>query len=1055
MIILPILFSADVYAASGQCLNDQQTLLLLRLKNSLVFDTAASKFNLVDWNQSMDCGTWDGVSCHEGRVIGLRLGGKSIVGGIDNSSLFNLRYLESLDLSFNDFSTPIPSSLGKLTNLRYLNLSNAGFVGQIPIEIAHLTNLVTLDFSTDPLVSINLLKLENPNLTMMFQNLSKLEELYLDGVNVSARGGDWCHALSSSLPNLRVLSMSNCYLSGPIDRSLEKLQSLSVIRLDLNSLFAPVPDFIANFSNLTSLSLVSCELHGTFPKEILQVPTLQTIDISNNILLEGSLPEFPADSSLRKLALGTTNFSGSLPTSISNLRNLSRLELSDCQFNGTLPNSMAYLTQLVYLDLSVNNFTGPIPSFRMSKNLTQLVLSHNSLTGAISLADWEGLLKLVHLDLHNNLLSGFILSSLFSALPSLEEIQLSYNQFTGQLPEFPDASFSKLRVLEFSSNNFEGSIPASIFKLRKLSLLSLAFNKLNSTLQVDMFQGLRSLNTLLLSYNNLSFNASGNHSTWSSFPKVSTLNLASCKLTTFPNLKNQSNLVYLDISDNQIHGQIPNWIWEIGYGFLLHLNLSHNYLVGIQEPYSLPGNLNALDLHSNQIHGKIPILPSFASYIDFSDNKFTSFIPTDIGNNLSVAIFFSLSNNRLTGIIPKSLCNATFLEVLDLSYNNLTGVIPRFLTERMDTLGVLNLRSNYFSGTTIPDTFPANCSLKTMDLNGNFIQGPVPKSLANCAALEVLDLGHNKITDDFPCFLKNISTLRVLVLRSNKFHGSIQCSDTDGTWEMLQIIDLAHNNFSGQLPARSLANWKAMTTTAEMANAEPNLNDHLQFQVLQVSQIYYQDSITLTSKGLESKLVKILTICTCIDFSSNSFNGPIPEEIGALTLLYVLNLSNNAFSGSIPSSFGELHHLESLDLSRNELKGDIPASLAGLNFLSYLNLSFNQLMGRIPSGSQFQTFSDNSFWGNEGLCGSPWAKDCADGGAEEATHSNYSTSETEVDWNFISAEVGFVVGFGTVVGPLVFCKRWRKSYFECADDVAFWVFPLAVTRKWLSWTTSR
>ena len=55
---------------------------------------------------------------------------------------------------------------------------------------------------------------------MLVQNLKMIAELYLDGVNISAQGKEWCHALLSSLPNLRVLSMSRCYLSGPIHSSL-------------------------------------------------------------------------------------------------------------------------------------------------------------------------------------------------------------------------------------------------------------------------------------------------------------------------------------------------------------------------------------------------------------------------------------------------------------------------------------------------------------------------------------------------------------------------------------------------------------------------------------------------------------------------------------------------------------------------------------------------------------------------------------------------------------------------------------------------------------------
>ncbi|KAK9985957.1 hypothetical protein SO802_030908 [Lithocarpus litseifolius] len=91
-----------------------------------------------------------------------------------------------------------------LKNLSSLDSSNSGFAGQIPIEISCFTRLVTLNLSTDPFLSITLLKIENPNLAMIVQNVSQFKELYLDGVNVSPQRNQWSQALSSSQPNLSV-----------------------------------------------------------------------------------------------------------------------------------------------------------------------------------------------------------------------------------------------------------------------------------------------------------------------------------------------------------------------------------------------------------------------------------------------------------------------------------------------------------------------------------------------------------------------------------------------------------------------------------------------------------------------------------------------------------------------------------------------------------------------------------------------------------------------------------------------------------------------------------
>lgn len=146
----------------------------------------------------------------------------------------------------------------------------------------------------------------------------------------------------------------------------------------------------------------------------------------------------------------------------------------------------------------------------------------------------------------------------------------------------------------------------------------------------------------------------------------------------------------------------------------------------------------------------------------------------------------------------------------------------------------------------------------------------------------------------------------------------------------------------------------------------------------------------------------------------------------------------------MPASLGNLRSVESLDLSRNYMIGNILPSLTKLNFLSHLNLSFNQLVGSVQSSNQIQIFSLDSFMGNEGLCGHPLIHNCTDGVAQP--NANYSDDGNGIDWDILSVEFRFIVGFGMLVGPLVFCRRWRKWYFECVDEIAFKIFPLSVWR---------
>ncbi|KAL0316932.1 UNVERIFIED_CONTAM: hypothetical protein Scaly_2869200 [Sesamum calycinum] len=125
-------------------------------------------------------------------MISLQLDGEGISGGIHNlSSLSGFRYLEKLNLVDNDFGgLQIPRGILNLKHLMHLNLSDAGFGGQVPIEVSLMRRLVSLDLSS--LFSNYPLKIENPNLKMLLENLIGLIELYLDGVTIPAKGSDWC-----------------------------------------------------------------------------------------------------------------------------------------------------------------------------------------------------------------------------------------------------------------------------------------------------------------------------------------------------------------------------------------------------------------------------------------------------------------------------------------------------------------------------------------------------------------------------------------------------------------------------------------------------------------------------------------------------------------------------------------------------------------------------------------------------------------------------------------------------------------------------------------------
>ncbi|TYI99094.1 hypothetical protein E1A91_D01G264000v1 [Gossypium mustelinum] len=731
------------------------------------------------------------------------------------------------------------------------------------------------------------------------------------------------------------------------------------------------PTRFDKLENLRYLNLSEAGFTGQIPIEISRLTRLVTLDLSIDTLFRTPLKLEKPNlktlvqnlTKLRILYLYGVNISAmgnEWCQALSPLTELQVLSMSDLirldrnNLSGLIPQFFTKFPNLTCLSLSSVNFSGPIPSFSSSINLRDLILALNQLNGTIHSTDWSGLSKLEIIGLGNNKLSGTIPPTLFG-IPSLRTLSLSHNQFNGSIGDFHGKASSLINTLDLGNNMLQGQFPMFVFELHGLTSLNLSSNNFSGLIPVSAFQNLRNLSALGLSYNRWSIDATTINISSLSLPTLAELDLASCNLTEFPGfLKNRINLA--------------------------RLNLSQNFLVGFERPLkNITSSVEILDLHGNQLQGEIPIL-SNAAYLDYSNNNFNSVLPAQIGDSLQYAFFFSLSNNNIQGSIPESICNSKYLEVLDLSNNSLSGPIPQCLFQMNRSLGVLNLRRNNLSG-IISDTSSKSCQLQTLNLNQNRLEGKVPNSLVNCKMVKLLDIGNNHINDSFPSHLKNIAT----------------------GWQMLQILNLASNNFSGKLHLTCLRTWDAMQPNPDKNQSELQ---HLQCEDLR-SGVKYQDAITITIKGLVLELVKIPTVFTYIDISCNNFEGPIPEVIGKFNALYSLNVSHNAFTGPIPSSFGNLLELESLDLSSNSLRGEIPLQLANLNFLSCPNVSNNKLVGPIPTITQLQTFSEASFENNAELCGPPLKTKCGLSPAKEDSPSDSETGSI-IHWNHLSIEIGFL-----------------------------------------------
>ncbi|XP_003567505.1 receptor like protein 7 [Brachypodium distachyon] len=926
------------------------------------------------------------------RLQVLSMGGCNLWGPI-HSSLSSLRSLTVINLNSNsNISGVIPEFLSEFHNLSVLQLKYNHFSGSFPLKIFLLKNIRVIDVSHNDQLSGHLPEFKNgtsletlnlyyTNFSSIklgsFRNLMKLRRLGIDVDGRSISTMEPTDLLFNKLNSLQSLLLSFVKFSGefgPFFSWISNLQNLTSLQLTDYYSSKIMPPLIGNLTNLTSLEITRCGFSGEIPPSI------------------GNL------SKLISLRISSCHFSGRIPSSIGNLKKLRSLDItSNRLLGGPITRDIGQLSKLMVLKLGGCGFSGTIPSTIV--NLTQLIyvgLGHNDLTGEIP-------------------------TSLFTS-PIMLLLDLSSNQLSGPIQEF-DTLNSHMSAVYLHENQITGQIPSSFFQLTSLVAMDLSSNNLTGLIQLSSPWKLRKLGYLALSNNRLSIlDEEDSKPTEPLLPNLFRLELASCNMTRIPRFLMQVNHIRtLDLSRNKIQGAIPQWIWETWDDSIIILDLSNNIFTNMPlSSNMLPSRLEYLDISFNELEGQIPtpnLLTAFSSFfqvLDYSNNKFSSFM-SNFTAYLSQTAYLTLSRNNISGHIPNSICDSRKLVVLDLSFNKFSGIIPSCLIEDSH-LHVLNLRENHFEG-TLPYNVAEHCNLQTIDLHGNKIQGQLPRSFSNCANLEILDIGNNQIVDTFPSWLGRLSHLCVLVLGSNLFYGPLAYPSRDSKFgdyfSRLQIIDISSNNFSGNLDPR----WfERLTFMMANSNDTGNILGHPNFDRTP----YYYDIIAITYKGQDVTFEKVRTALTVIDFSNNSFHGDIPESTGRLVSLHVLNMSHNAFTGRIPTKMGEMRQLESLDLSWNELSGEIPQELTNLTFLSTLKFCENKLYGRIPQSGQFATFENTSYERNTGLCGPPLSKPCGD--SSNPNEAQVSISEDHADIVlFLFIGVGFGVGF--TAGILM---KWGK-----------------------------
>ncbi|KAE8670183.1 Leucine-rich repeat receptor-like serine/threonine-protein kinase BAM1 [Hibiscus syriacus] len=500
--------------------------------------------------------------------------------------------------------------------------------------------------------------------------------------------------------------------------------------------------------------------------------------------------------------------------------------------------------------------------------------------------------------------------------------------------------------LDLTDKNMGGSVSPRISRLNKLTNLSLAGNNFTGSIEMA---NLRDLLFLNISNNQLSGNLDCNYASIANLEVFDAYNNFTALLPV--GVVGLKKLRHLDLGGNYFYGEIPP-----SYGTLVgleYLQLSGNDLQG-----KIPGelgnlrNLRELYLgYYNVFQGGIPIeLGNLVNLVimDLSCCELDGPIPQEMGN-LHLLDTLYLHTNQLSGPIPKQLhgsipdyvADLPYMETLALWANNFTGVIPQNLG-RNGKLKLLDLSSNKLTG-TIPTDLCASNQLRILVLMKNFIFGNIPQQLGRCYSLTRVRLGQNYLNGSIPNGFIYLPELSLVELQSNYLLGTLAENDNSSSKPVkLGQLNLSNNHLSGPL-AVSLSNFSSL-------------------EILLLSGNQFSGPIP-PSIGHLRQILKL-------DLSRNSLSGCIPADIGNCFHLTYLDMSQNNLSGSIPPEISNVHILSYLNVSRNHLNQAIPQSIGSMKSLTVIDFSFNDFSGKLPKSGQFSVFNASSFAGNPQLCGS-------------------------------------------------------------------------------------
>ncbi|XP_008791706.2 putative receptor-like protein kinase At3g47110 [Phoenix dactylifera] len=729
----------------------------------------------------------------------------------------------------------------------------------------------------------------------------------LSSWNDSTTVCQWSRVLCNNKRRVSTLDLKGLGLSGSISPHIGNLSALQFLYLQDNHFTGDLPDQLGNLARLQILNASSNLIGGAIPPNISKCSNLNTLDLALNTIY-GKIPtDLGLLSELRVLKLGQNLLTGNIPPSIGNLSSLTTLNLGTNNLSGPIPSDLGRLQNLQELQISVNKLTGTVPP----------VLYNISSLETFAFA--------------SNELHGEFPSDLGFRLPKLLVFHFCFNKFTGQYPPSLH-NITKIQSIRMSHNFLVGSVPPGLGTLHDLIMYNIGFNFFVSSGSsgLDLITSLTNSSKLAYlaidenhlegvipdSVGNLSTSLSklymGGNRIYGSIPasigkltKLTLLNMSHNLISgEIPaEIGRLKELRILGLAGNKLLGEIPAAFGNLS--MLIHLELYGNELEGtIPATFSEFQKLLSLDLSTNRLNGSIPrepfTLTSLNSLMNLSNNFLTGPLPDDIGG-LENLIALDLSNNLLSGKISDSIGNCRSMEVLSMSDNSFTGLIPNTIGN-LKGLQSLDLSSNKLSG-SIPESMGKLRSLQFLNLSLNNLEGEIPNEgiFLNLSAVHLE--GNPKLCMSSLCphsSSRNISkALLVILVASAAFVlfllvvlywvFFIRKKQIDAKVTTADSIKAQHRVVSYEELHRATENFdpRYLIGTGSFGSVYKGvLRDGMTaaIKVLNLATSGAWKSFVAECEALRNarhrNLVKLVTLCSSLDFGNNDFLALVYEFMG-------------------------------------------------------------------------------------------------------------------------------------------------------------------------------